>query len=144
MGLLRPTPPKVTPAKLVQDRSATIPGSPFCVPCRPPFLVLRYDSATPRVWKLDPHLNLVNRGWVRLVSSEGWSGSERVLALCGAGVAPLVLGGEVEAPVFIEVAVADYCAQGEDGFGAVQPPACSGDVEPFQQSLAWATGRQPS
>jgi hypothetical protein len=36
-----------------------------------------------------------------------------------AGVEPLVFAGEVEAPVFVEVAVADDGAQGEDGFGAV-------------------------
>jgi len=28
----------------------------------------------------------------------------------------------VEAPVFLEVAVADHGAQGEDGFGAAQAP----------------------
>jgi hypothetical protein len=28
------------------------------------------------------------------------------------------------------IAVADHRAQDEDGFGAVQAPACSGDVEP--------------
>jgi len=41
-----------------------------------------------------------------------------------------VLAGEVEAPVFVEVAVADHRAQRADGFGAVQAPSCSGDVEP--------------
>jgi hypothetical protein len=34
-----------------------------------------------------------------------------------------VLAGEVEAPVFIEVAVADDGAEGEDGLGAVQSPS---------------------
>jgi hypothetical protein len=58
------------------------------------------------------------------------------LALFGAGVEPLVLAGEVEVPVFVEVAVADHCAQGEDGFGAVQAPACSGDVEPVADQVA--------
>jgi hypothetical protein len=38
------------------------------------------------------------------------------LALRGAGVEPLVLAGEVEAPVFPEVAFADDRAEGEDGF----------------------------
>jgi hypothetical protein len=47
------------------------------------------------------------------------SGPECVLALRCAGVEPLVLAGEVEGPVFLEVAVADHGAQGEDGFGAV-------------------------
>jgi hypothetical protein len=68
--------------------------------------------------------------WVRLVSSEGGSGPECVIALRGAGVEPLVLAGEVVAPVFVEVAVADHCAQGEDGLGALKVPSCSGDVEP--------------
>jgi hypothetical protein len=31
----------------------------------------------------------------------------------------LVLAGEVEAPVLIEAAVADYVARGEGGFGAL-------------------------
>jgi hypothetical protein len=35
----------------------------------------------------------------------------------GAGVEPLVLAGEVESPVLLEVAVADDRAQGEDGWG---------------------------
>ena len=57
---------------------------------------------------------------MQLVSSErAGSRPERVLALRRAGVEPLVFAGEVEAPVFVEVAVADYRAQGEDGFGAV-------------------------
>jgi hypothetical protein len=53
-----------------------------------------------------------------------------------AGVEPLVFAGEVEAPVFVEVAVADHCAQGEDGFGALQAPAVSGDVEPVADQVA--------
>jgi hypothetical protein len=48
----------------------------------------------------------------------------------------LVLAGEVEGPVFLEVAVADHRAQGEDGFGAVQSPPCSGDVEPVADEVA--------
>jgi hypothetical protein len=40
-----------------------------------------------------------------------------------------VLAGEVKAPVFVEVAVADDRAQGEDGFGAVQAPSGSSYVE---------------
>jgi hypothetical protein len=51
------------------------------------------------------------------------------LSLRGAGVEPLVLTGEVEAPVFLEVAVADDRAQGEDGFGAVQAPSGPSYVE---------------
>jgi hypothetical protein len=39
-----------------------------------------------------------------------------------AGVEPLVFAGEVEAPVVVEVAVADDGAQGEDGFGAGEAP----------------------
>jgi len=35
----------------------------------------------------------------------GRSGPERVLSLLNAGVEPLVLAGEVEAPVLLEVAV---------------------------------------
>ena len=34
------------------------------------------------------------------------------------------------------IAVADHCAQGEDGFGAVQSPACSGYVEPVADQVA--------
>jgi hypothetical protein len=47
-----------------------------------------------------------------------------------------VLAGEVVAPVFLEVAVADHGAQGEDGFGAVQAPPCSADVEPVADQVA--------
>jgi len=57
------------------------------------------------------------------------SGAECVLALGCAGVEPLVLAGEVEAPVFLEVTVADDGAQGEDGFGAVEAPSRSCDAE---------------
>jgi hypothetical protein len=39
-----------------------------------------------------------------------------------AGVEPLVYAGEVEAPVVVEVAVADDGAQGEDGFRAGEAP----------------------
>jgi hypothetical protein len=41
-----------------------------------------------------------------------------------------VFAGEVEAPVFVEVAVADHRAQGEDGFGAfdLPPPTCTTPV----------------
>jgi hypothetical protein len=42
---------------------------------------------------------------VRLISSERVGHAERVLALRRAGVKPLVFTGEVEAPVFLEVAV---------------------------------------
>lgn len=37
--------------------------------------------------------------------------------------------GSVEAPVVVEVAVRDQCAELEDGFGAVESPAGAGDVE---------------
>ena len=40
-----------------------------------------------------------------------------------------MLAGEVVAPVLFEVAVADHCAEGEDGFGAVQAPSGPSDVE---------------
>ena len=40
-----------------------------------------------------------------------------------------MLTGEVEAPVFFEVAVADDRAQGEDCLGAVQAPSGAADVE---------------
>ena len=45
------------------------------------------------------------------------------MPLLGAGVEALVLAGEVEAPVLLEVAVADHRAQGDDGFGSVQAPS---------------------
>ena len=51
------------------------------------------------------------------------------MALLGAGVEALVLEGEVEVPVLLEVAVADHGAEGEDGFGAVQAPSRAADVE---------------
>ena len=40
-----------------------------------------------------------------------------------------MLAGEVEPPVLLEVAVADHCPQGEDGFGAVQAPSGPSYVE---------------
>lgn len=40
-----------------------------------------------------------------------------------------MLAGEVEAPVFLEVPVADHRAQGQDGFGAVQAPSGPSNVE---------------
>jgi hypothetical protein len=43
---------------------------------------------------------------------------------------------QVEAPVFLEVAVADHGAQGEDGLGAVQAPSCSADVEPVADQVS--------
>lgn len=54
----------------------------------------------------------------------------------GAFVEPVVFLGEVVAPVVVEVAVADQGAQGEDGFGAVQSPAGSGDVEAVADQVA--------
>jgi hypothetical protein len=47
-----------------------------------------------------------------------------------------VLAGQVEAPVFLEVPVADHGAQGEDGLGAVQAPSCSADVEPVADQVS--------
>jgi hypothetical protein len=47
-----------------------------------------------------------------------------------------VFAGEVETPVLVEVAVADHGAQGEAGFGAVESPAGSGDVEPVADQVA--------
>ena len=47
-----------------------------------------------------------------------------------------MLAGELEAPVFLEVPVADHRAQGEDGFGAIQAPSGSGDVEPVADQVA--------
>jgi len=68
--------------------------------------------------------------WVQLFWSEiARSGSECVLSLLGAGVEALVFAGEVEAPVLLEVAVADHGAEGEDGFGAVQAPSRASDAE---------------
>ena len=51
------------------------------------------------------------------------------MSLLNAGVEPLVLAFEVESPVFLEVAVADDCAEGKDGFGAVLAPSGASDVE---------------
>jgi hypothetical protein len=61
---------------------------------------------------------------------------KRVLALRRARAEPLVLAGQVKAPVFLEVAVADHGAQGEDGLGAVQAPSCSADVEPVADQVS--------
>jgi hypothetical protein len=44
------------------------------------------------------------------------------LALLDAGVEPVVLAFRVEAPVLLEVAVADDRAQGQDRLGCVQCP----------------------
>src|ERR1700733_4134523 len=57
------------------------------------------------------------------------SSAECVFRLFGAGIEALVLAGAVIAPVLFEVAVADHCAEGEDGFGAVQAPSGPSDVE---------------
>jgi hypothetical protein len=48
----------------------------------------------------------------------------------------LVLAGEVEAPVLLEVAVADDRAQGEDSFEAVQAPARASDREAVGYQVA--------
>jgi hypothetical protein len=42
----------------------------------------------------------------------------------------------MEAPVVLEVAVADDRAQGEDGFGAVQAPSRSADIETVGDQVA--------
>ena len=47
-----------------------------------------------------------------------------------------MLAGEVVAPVLFEVAVADHCAEGEDGFGAVQAPSGPSDVEAVGDEMA--------
>jgi hypothetical protein len=70
-----------------------------------------------------------HRGAARFLWSEVVRQAPSVLSLLGAGVAPLVLAGEVEAPVLFEVAVAGHRAEGEDGFGAVQSPSGAADVE---------------
>jgi hypothetical protein len=55
-----------------------------------------------------------------------------------------VLAGEVEWPVFLEVAVADYRAEGEDGFGAVQAPSGPADVSvAMRKSPYVARSRSP-
>jgi hypothetical protein len=67
------------------------------------------------------------RAWVPRHAGE--SGAERVLSLRGAGVEALVLAGEVESPVFLEVSVADHRADGENCLGAVQAPSRPSQVE---------------
>ena len=58
------------------------------------------------------------------------------MSLVNAGVEPLVLTGEVEAPVLLEVPVADDGAEGEDGLGAVQAPSGPSDVETVGYEVA--------
>jgi hypothetical protein len=43
--------------------------------------------------------------------------------------------GEVEAPVGVEVAIGPQGAQLEDGLGALQAPAGTGDVEPVADKV---------
>jgi hypothetical protein len=62
--------------------------------------------------------------------------AERVLALDGAWVEALVLLGEVEVPVLVEVAVADDGAQGEDGLGAVEAPSGASYAEAVGDDVA--------
>jgi NAD(P)-dependent dehydrogenase (short-subunit alcohol dehydrogenase family) len=50
-----------------------------------------------------------------------------------------VLAGEVEVPVFLEVAVADHCAQAEDGFGCVQAAP-----EEIASAISYLAGDQAS
>jgi hypothetical protein len=52
-----------------------------------------------------------------------------ILPLYGAGIEPLVLAGKMEAPVLLEVAVADDRAEGEDGFGTAQAPSGPSYIE---------------
>jgi hypothetical protein len=47
-----------------------------------------------------------------------------------------VLAFEVETPVFVEVAVADDRAEGEDGFGSVQAPPGPSDGEAVGDQVA--------
>ena len=47
-----------------------------------------------------------------------------------------MLSGQVVVPVVVEVAVADRGAQGEDGFGSLESPAGSGDVEAVADEVA--------
>jgi len=105
----------------------------------------RHDLLKPRMLSTRVLARLGSDGQTRTHSTtclilQWWfhvgSRPERVLALRRAGVEPLVFTGEVEAPVFLEVAVADDCAQGEDGFGAVQAPSCTADVEPVADQVA--------
>jgi len=51
------------------------------------------------------------------------------LSLLDAGVEPLVLAFEVEAPVLLEVAVADDRAEGEDCLCSVQAPSRASYIE---------------
>ncbi len=41
----------------------------------------------------------------------------------------MVVAGEVEVPVAVEVAVGGECAEFEDGLGALEAPAGAADVE---------------
>ena len=51
----------------------------------------------------------------------------------------LLFLGQVPGPVLVEVAVAGHGAEFEDGFGAVQAPAGTGDVEAvLDQVAAWS------
>src|SRR6266700_5139201 len=48
----------------------------------------------------------------------------------------LLFLGQVPGPVLVEVAVADQGAEFEDGLGAVQAPACAGDVHAVLDQVA--------
>ena len=56
--------------------------------------------------------------------------------LGGAWVEALVLLGEVEVPVLVEVAVADDSSQREDGLGAVEAPSGASYVEAVGDDVA--------
>jgi len=74
---------------------------------------------------------------VQLVSSEGVGHAPSVYWPCAVpGQSHWCSRAQVEAPVFLEVAVADHGAQGEDGLGAVQAPSCSADVEPVADQVS--------
>lgn len=45
------------------------------------------------------------------------------------GVEPFVFVGEVEGEVGVEVSVVLHRTEFEDGFGAVESPPCSGDLQ---------------
>jgi hypothetical protein len=62
-----------------------------------------------------------------------WSGGQAARALL---VDAAVFLGEVVAPVSVEVAGGDQCAEFEDRFGAFDAPAGAGDVEAILDEVA--------
>ena len=79
------------------------------------------------------HHAVLSPGTTAKPQSRAWegerSGAECVLSLAGAGVESLVLAGEVEPPVLLEVPVRDYGPQGENRLRAVQAPPGAAQVE---------------